>query len=80
MYPEFRSEIFHYAVGCPDGDTMTLTLSTEETDTRLAVNGIQRANQNVVGQINGTARRERYSDHPHRQRRREHDLRPSLPR
>ena len=53
MYPEFRSEIFHYAVGCPDGDTMTLTLSTEETDTRLAVNGIQRANQNVAVKLTG---------------------------
>ena len=55
MYPEFQSEILHYAVGCPDGDTLTLTLSTGETDTRLVVNGIQRSNQNVVVELMGLA-------------------------
>ena len=55
MYPSFEPEILHYAVGCPDGDTMTLTLSTDETGTRLAVNGIQRANRNVAVELNGLA-------------------------
>ena len=55
MYPSFEPEILHYAVGCPDGDTMTLTLSTDETDTRLAVNGIQRANRNVAVELTGLA-------------------------
>ena len=53
MYPVFDPEILHYAVGCQD--TLTLTLSTRETDTRLAVNGIQRANQNVVVELTGLA-------------------------
>ena len=55
MYPSFEPEILHYAVGCPDGDTMTLTLSTDETDTRLAVNRIQRANRNVAVELTGLA-------------------------
>ena len=53
MYPAFDPEILHYAVGCQD--TLTLTLSTGETDTRLAVNGIQRANQNVAVELTGLA-------------------------
>ena len=53
MYPAFDPEILHYAVGCQD--TLTLTLSTDETDTRLAVNGIQRANQNVAVELTGLA-------------------------
>ena len=53
MYPAFDPEIHHYAVGCQD--TLTLTLSTRETDTRLAVNGIQRANQNVAVELTGLA-------------------------
>ena len=53
MYPVFDPEILHYAVGCQD--TLTLTLSTRETDTRLAVNGIQRANQNVAVELTGLA-------------------------
>ena len=53
MYPAFDPEILHYAVGCQD--TLTLTLSTRETDTRLAVNGIQRANQNVAVELTGLA-------------------------
>ena len=53
MYPVFDPEILHYAVGCQD--TLTLTLSTRETDTRLVVNGIQRANQKVVVELTGLA-------------------------
>ena len=53
MYPAFDPEIHHYAVGCQD--TLTLTLSTRETDTRLVVNGIQRANQNVAVELTGLA-------------------------
>ena len=53
MYPAFDPEIHHYAVGCQD--TLTLTLSTRETDTRLVVNGIQRANQNVAIELTGLA-------------------------
>ena len=78
MYPTFDPEILHYAVGCQD--TLTLTLSTRETDTRLAVNGIQRANRNVAVELTGLAGGSEIPDHPHRQRRREHHLRPSLPR
>ena len=53
MYPGFDPTILHYAVGCED--TLTLLLSTEATDTRLTVNGIQR-NQNAsieLTQLNG---------------------------
>ena len=53
MYPAFDPEILHYAVGCQD--TLTLTLSTGEPDTRLAVNGIQRANRNVAVELTGLA-------------------------
>ena len=53
MYPAFDPEILHYAVGCQN--TLTLTLSTDETDTRLAVNGIQRANRNVAVELTGLA-------------------------
>ena len=53
MYPAFDPEILHYAVGCQD--TLTLTLSTRETDTRLAVNGIQRANRDVAVELTGLA-------------------------
>ena len=52
MYPAFDPEILHYAVGCDDG-ALTLTLSTEESNTRLAVNGIQRANQNAAVALTG---------------------------
>ena len=42
MYPAFNSATLHYAVGCIQNASLTLTLSTTETNTRLAVNGIQR--------------------------------------
>ncbi len=48
MYPAFDPEILHYAVGCIAADTLSLTLSTTDTDTRLAVDGVQYANQNTV--------------------------------
>ena len=51
MYPAFDPEILHYAVGCIAGDTLTLTLSTTDADTRLAVDGVQYANQNAVVEL-----------------------------
>ena len=53
MYPAFDPEIIHYAVGCIAADTLSLTLSTADADTRLAVNGIQSANQNAVVELAG---------------------------
>ena len=53
MYPAFDPEILHYAVGCIAADTLTLTLSTTDADTRLAVNGVQYANQNAVVELAG---------------------------
>ena len=51
MSPAFDSDILHYAVGC--SDPLTLTLSTTETDTRLAVNGLHRDNQNATVSLTG---------------------------
>ena len=78
MYPAFDSEILHYAVGCQD--TLTLTLSTGGN--RYAAGGQRdtKGQPERGGRVDGTGRRERYPDHPHRQRRREHHLRPSLSR
>ena len=53
MYPAFDPEILHYAVGCIAADTLSLTLSTTDVDTRLAVNGVQYANQNPVVELTG---------------------------
>ena len=53
MYPAFDPEILHYAVGCIAADTLSLTLSTTDADTRLAVDGVQYANQDVVVQLTG---------------------------
>ena len=53
MYPAYDPEILHYAVGCIAADTLSLTLSTTDTDTRLAVNGVQYANQNAVVELTG---------------------------
>ena len=53
MYPAFDPEILHYAVGCIAADTLSLTLSTTDADTRLAVNGVQYANQNAVVELMG---------------------------
>ena len=53
MYPAFDPEILHYAVGCIAADTLRLTLSTTEADTRLTVDGVQYANQNAVVELTG---------------------------
>ena len=53
MYPAFEPEILHYAVGCVAADTLRLTLSTTDADTRLAVDGVQYANQNAVVELTG---------------------------
>ena len=53
MYPAFEPEILHYAVGCIAADTLRLTLSTTDADTRLAVDGVQYANQNAVVELTG---------------------------
>ena len=48
MYPAFDPAILHYAVGCIAADTLSLTRSTTDTDTCLAVDGVQYANQHTV--------------------------------
>ena len=53
MYPAFEPEILHYAVGCIAADTLRLTLSTTDAATRLAVDGVQYANQNAVVELTG---------------------------
>ena len=53
MYPAFEPEILHYAVGCIAADTLSLTLSTTDAATRLAVDGVQYANQNAVVELTG---------------------------
>ena len=53
MYPAFDPEILHYAVGCIAADTLRLTLSTTDAATRLAVDGVQYANQNAVVELTG---------------------------
>ena len=52
MYPSFDAGTLHYAVGCDPSQTLTLRLSTKDAATRLAVNGIQQANQNAVVELN----------------------------
>ena len=61
MYPAFDPETLHYAVGCVAADTLRLTLSTTDADTRLAVDGVQYANQNAVVELTGL---DGYSDIP----------------
>ena len=53
MYPAFDRAILHYAVGCIAADTLRLTLSTTDAATRLAVDGVQYANQNAVVELTG---------------------------
>ena len=40
FYPAFDRDTLHYAARCTE--SVTLTLNTEDTDTRLSVNGVQR--------------------------------------
>ncbi len=40
FYPDFDRDVLHYAARCTE--TVTLTLQTEDTSTRLSVNGVQR--------------------------------------
>ena len=47
MYPAFDPDTLHYAVGCTNMP-LTLTMSTEMSATRLAVNGIRRAGPPAV--------------------------------
>ena len=58
MYPSFDPEVLYYAAECATG-TWTLTLSTQDSATRLAVDGIQVANQNGQVELSG---RDRESD------------------
>ncbi|MCY3880676.1 MAG: aryl-sulfate sulfotransferase [Chloroflexi bacterium] len=44
LYPTFDPDTLHYGVGCTNG-SLTLTMTSEEADTRLAVNGIHQAGQ-----------------------------------
>ena len=50
MRPEFSADILHYAVGCTTTprDTMTLAFSAATAGTRVAVNGIQEAENATV--------------------------------
>ena len=51
MRPAFSADILHYAIGCTDRDTMTLELSAATAGTRVAVNGIQVADQNATVEV-----------------------------
>ena len=51
MRPEFSAGILHYAVGCEVRDTMRLAFSAETPGTRVAVNGIQVADQNATFEV-----------------------------
>ena len=51
MYPAFDPETLHYAVGCVAADTLRLTLSTTDADSRLTVDGVQYANQNALVEL-----------------------------
>ena len=51
MRPEFSADILHYAVGCEESDTMTLAFSAATAGTRVAVNGIQVADQNATVEV-----------------------------
>ncbi len=53
MYPAFDPATLHYAVGCVATEPVMLTLSAKDTATRLAVNGIQRANRNASVELAG---------------------------
>ena len=50
MRPEFSADILHYAVGCTTTprDTMTLAFSAATAGTRVAVNGVQEAENTTV--------------------------------
>ena len=39
MYPRYAPEVLHYAVGCVDVDTMTITLAATAAETRLVIHG-----------------------------------------
>ena len=51
LYPRFDPQVLHYAVGCEE--SVTLALSTQEADTRLAVNGVQRPSHNSRVELSG---------------------------
>ena len=53
MYPPFNPEVRHYAVGCAQGDAVTLALSANDAQTRLAVNGIQQPGPDAVVDVAG---------------------------
>lgn len=53
MYPAFSAEVRHYAVGCTQGDTLTLAMSAEDAHARLAVNGIRQPSQDAVVEVAG---------------------------
>ena len=53
MYPAFSAAVRHYAIGCTQGDTVTLAMSAKDANTRLAVNGIQRPSQDAVVEVAG---------------------------
>ena len=51
MRPAFSADILHYAVGCTDNDTMTLTFSAKNEGTRVAVNGVQANDKNATVEV-----------------------------
>ena len=54
MRPAFDAQTLHYSVGCNNTDTMTLTLSAADADTRISVNGIQYANPGADNPVTAT--------------------------
>ena len=61
MYPAFDPDTLHYGVGCGEV-ALSLTMSTEEASTRLAVDGIQRTSQNSVVTLSGLNGQDEESD------------------
>ena len=51
LRPEFSTDIIRYAVGCDVRDTMRLAFSAETPGTRVAVSGIQVADQNATFEL-----------------------------
>lgn len=50
MYPPFRPDVHHYAVGCDTG-ALTLGLSAADPETRMTVNGVRVAGPDAVVEL-----------------------------
>ncbi len=51
MNPAFDAHTLHYAVGCGDSDTMTVTLTAADSAARVAVDLRQTANRNTTVEV-----------------------------